>query len=236
MKLNPLFLALALLLALPFASQAGGKCKKNQKCCAGPVALSTEKDTVAYALGVSIAENLKMQGLDSVNIEALCQGMMDVRGATAKMDAEKANAYLNAYFGKRQAKKSEAQKVDGEKFLAENKNKPGVVTLPDGLQYVVMKEGTGPKPKATDKVKTHYHGTLIDGTVFDSSVDRGEPITFPVGGVIKGWTEALQLMNVGSKWKLFIPSDLAYGEQGAGGVIAPYATLIFEVELISIEQ
>ncbi len=236
MKINSLILLLVLALALPFASQAGGKCKKGKSCCSGAAALKTEKDTVAYAIGVSVAQNLKMQGMDSINIDALCQGMMDVRGGTTKMDAEKANAYLNAYFSKKEAKKFEAKKALGEQFLAENKNKPGVVTLPDGLQYQVLQEGTGPKPTANDKVKTHYHGTLIDGSVFDSSVERGEPVTFPVNGVIKGWTEALQLMNVGSKWKLFIPSDLAYGEQGAGGVIEPYATLIFEVELLSIEK
>lgn len=235
MKINSLILLLVLAFTIPSASQAGGKCKKGQSCCSGAV-LKTEKDTVAYAIGVSVAQNLKMQGMDSINIDALCQGMMDVRGGAPKMDAEKANAFLNAYFSKKEAKKFESKKAAGEQFLAENKKKPGVVTLPDGLQYQVLQEGSGPKPSATDKVKTHYHGTLIDGSVFDSSVDRGEPVTFPVNGVIKGWTEALQLMNVGSKWKLFIPSELAYGEQGAGGVIEPYATLIFEVELLSIEK
>jgi FKBP-type peptidyl-prolyl cis-trans isomerase FklB len=130
----------------------------------------------------------------------------------------------------------EGNNAVGQKFLDENKKKPGVVTLPSGLQYIVIKEGTGAKPVLTDKVTTHYHGTLIDGTVFDSSVERGEPASFPVNGVIKGWTEALQMMPVGSKWKLFVPPALGYGERGAGGVIGPNATLIFEVELISINK
>ncbi len=125
-------------------------------------------------------------------------------------------------------------KQAGEKFLEENKNKPGVITLQSGLQYQVLKEGTGPKPGPTEKVKCHYHGTLIDGTIFDSSVDRGQPATFAVNGVIKGWVEALQLMPVGSKWKLFIPANLAYGDRQAGAKILPGATLIFEVELLEI--
>ena len=127
------------------------------------------------------------------------------------------------------------EKIDeGRKFLEENSKKEGVITLASGLQYEVITNGSGDKPKLEDNVTTHYHGTLIDGTVFDSSVDRGEPASFPVGGVIKGWTEALQLMSVGSKWKLYVPYDLAYGERGAGPQIGPYSTLIFEVELLSI--
>ena len=126
--------------------------------------------------------------------------------------------------------------IEGQKFLEENGKKEGVITLESGLQYTVVEEGTGNKPELTDQVKTHYKGTLINGTVFDSSYDRGEPITFPVTGVIKGWTEALLLMKEGAKWKLFIPSDLAYGERGAGGVIPPNTTLIFDIELISIEK
>jgi FKBP-type peptidyl-prolyl cis-trans isomerase FklB len=143
---------------------------------------------------------------------------------------------ISSYLQQLKADKIAKNREAGLKFLAENKTKPGVVTLPDGLQYLVLKEGTGPKPTINDKVKTHYHGTLIDGTVFDSSVDRGQPISFPVGGVIKGWTEALQLMPVGSKWRLFIPSELAYGDRGAGPKIGPGAALVFEVELLAIEQ
>jgi FKBP-type peptidyl-prolyl cis-trans isomerase FklB len=134
---------------------------------------------------------------------------------------------------KEKAEKAGPNKKSGEAFLAENKTKPGVVTLPSGLQYMVLQEGTGPKPVATDKVRCHYQGTLIDGTIFDSSIKRGQPIDFAVTGVIRGWTEALQLMNVGSKWRLFIPSDLAYGDQGSGA-ITPGSTLIFDVELIDI--
>ena len=140
----------------------------------------------------------------------------------------------------RQAAESAKQffpnKEAGEKFLAENKKKDSVITTASGLQYKIIKKGDGPKPLATDKVKTHYHGTLIDGSVFDSSVQRGEPITFPVNGVIPGWIEALQLMPVGSKWKLFIPQELAYGIRGGGQTIKPYSALIFEVELIAIEK
>ncbi len=131
---------------------------------------------------------------------------------------------------------SEEMKKEGQEFLAENGERDGVISLESGLQYEVINEGTGATPALTDKVRTHYHGTLIDGTVFDSSVERGEPISFPVNGVIAGWTEALQLMKVGSKWRLFVPFDLAYGERGAGQDIGPFATLIFEVELLEIEE
>ena len=143
-------------------------------------------------------------------------------------------SFINSYFSKKQKKESESMIEDGANYLQENAKREGVTTLPSGLQYEVINDGTGPMPTIEDNVTTHYHGTLIDGTVFDSSVDRGEPASFPVGGVIKGWTEALQLMSVGSKWKLYVPYDLAYGERGAGAQIGPYSTLIFEVELISI--
>ena len=151
------------------------------------------------------------------------------------MNAQESQMAIQAYISDKQKQKSEVNVVAGQKFLAENKNKPGVKTLPDGMQYIVMKEGTGPMPSATDTVSTHYHGTLIDGTVFDSSVDRGQPAEFPVNAVIKGWTEALQMMKVGSKWKLFIPSELAYGDRAAGPKIQANSTLVFEVELLSIK-
>jgi FKBP-type peptidyl-prolyl cis-trans isomerase FklB len=150
------------------------------------------------------------------------------------MDEQQCNTTIVNYMQKAKAEKSAGTKKIGEEFLAANKTKPGVVTLPSGLQYTVMKEGTGPKPGPADKVKVHYHGTLIDGRVFDSSVDRGQPIELSVNGVIPGWTEALQLMPVGSKWKLFIPSNLGYGDQQAGALIAPGSTLIFDVELLDI--
>jgi FKBP-type peptidyl-prolyl cis-trans isomerase FklB len=194
-------------------------------------------DTVSYSLGVSIGKNLKAQGLDSINTELLGKAFTDVfNNGTLLVTPEKADQVLTEYFNKLQKAKVEKNIKEGQRFLEENKKKPGVVTLPSGLEYIVLKEGDGPIPKETDKVTTHYHGTLLDGTVFDSSVDRGQPASFPVNGVIKGWVEALQLMKTGSKWKLFVPSNLAYGERGAGGSIGPNATLIFEVELISIDK
>ena len=158
-----------------------------------------------------------------------------LNGQTVLMEANAADAYIQAYFQNESMKKAAANKEVGDKFLAENKSKAGVVTLPSGLQYLIMKEGTGEKPASTDKVKVHYHGTLIDGSVFDSSVNRGEPAEFGVTQVIQGWIEALQLMPVGSKWKLFIPSNLAYGPQGPPS-IGPNQVLIFEVELLEIDN
>lgn len=213
------------------------KNKKNKKKEAEKLILKTKLDTLSYSMGSSVALNIKNQGVDSINAAAFSEGVMDVfQKRNLIITPEAANKFIGEYFQAIQNKKLEANNMVGQKFLEENKTKPGVVTLPSGLQYIVLKEGTGPKPALTDKVTTHYHGTLMDGTVFDSSVERGEPASFPVNGVIKGWTEALQLMSVGSKWKLFIPPGLAYGERGAGGVIGPNATLIFEVELISINQ
>ena len=150
------------------------------------------------------------------------------------MSENEAQIEINSYFQKMQEEAGKEAKDAGEKFLEENKKQEGVVTLPSGLQYKVIKQGTGDKPKATDQVRCHYHGTLIDGTVFDSSVRRGEPAVFPVNGVIQGWVEALQLMPVGSKWTLYIPYEMAYGTRGAGQSIPPYAALIFEVELLEI--
>lgn len=199
--------------------------------------LQTKLDTVCYAIGQEFGNMLKSQGLDSLNLQALTKALQQVmQGDTLLITKEQGNMSVSDYLQQIKAEKMAKNKAAGEQFLAENKTKPGVVTLPSGLQYQVITEGTGPKPTLSDKVKTHYHGTLIDGTVFDSSVQRGQPISFPVGGVIKGWTEALQLMPVGSKWKLFIPSELAYGERQAGPQIGPNSALIFDVELISIEK
>ena len=197
--------------------------------------INNEIDSVSYSLGVNIGENIKTQfpNIDLKNFEAAIKDVLDnskepiISGA----DAQKT---IQEYFTKQQAKASESVVEEGTKFLAENSKKENVVTLESGLQYEVIKSGDGAKPTLNAQVTTHYHGTLIDGTVFDSSVERGEPASFPVSGVIKGWTEALQLMNVGSKWRLFVPYDLAYGEKGAGPQIGPFTTLIFEVELISI--
>ena len=197
--------------------------------------LNTEMEKVSYSLGVNVAKSVKNQGLESIDSEAIAQAFTDVfEGNELKISEQESNVILQEYFGKL-AQKAQSQNVEaGQNFLAENAKRDGVVTTATGLQYEVLTEGSGDSPKETDQVTVHYHGTLIDGTVFDSSVERGQPATFPVNGVIPGWVEALQLMNTGAKFKLFIPSNLAYGERGAGGAIGPNATLIFEVELISI--
>ncbi|MFZ4543892.1 MAG: FKBP-type peptidyl-prolyl cis-trans isomerase [Saprospiraceae bacterium] len=191
-------------------------------------------DSAAYSIGVLIAQSLKSGGIESVNSLELAKGLEDALKGTPKIDMQKAQEFYTKYSADQSKKKYAGNVEKGKKFLDENKKRSGIVVLPSGMQYEILKAGTGPKPGPTDKVKTHYHGTLIDGTVFDSSVQRGEPIEFPVNGVIKGWTEALQLMPTGSKWKLYIPSDLAYGERGAGGSIGPFETLIFEVELLAV--
>ncbi len=193
-------------------------------------------DKVSYAIGLDIAKSLTESGLDNLKVEKISVAMSDYfEGKPTEMDVSETKKVINDFFALKSKMESEAKIEVGKKFLEENKLKEGVITLPSGLQYIVMKEGEGDKPSLTSKVTTHYHGTLIDGTVFDSSVDRNKPATFPVNGVIKGWTEALQLMSVGSKWKLFLPYNLAYGERGAGSSIGPYETLIFEVELLGIE-
>ena len=195
----------------------------------------TEKEQVSYSLGVNIASNLKQQGFDDISLEVFTSALQDVFGDKAlKIDLATGGQILNDYFQKIQERKFSKNIEEGKAFLKANSVKEGVITLPSGLQYKILKEGNGPKPKETDQVTTHYHGTLIDGTVFDSSVQRGQPATFPVNGVIQGWVEALQLMPTGSKWQLYVPSDLAYGTRGASDDIGPNTTLIFDVELISI--
>jgi FKBP-type peptidyl-prolyl cis-trans isomerase len=202
----------------------------------------TDKEKASYAIGQNIGNSLKHDGLD-VDPAIVSQGLKDaMTGATSKLseaDEKEAMSNLrNSVMAKRQAESAQAGEVNkkaGDEFLAANKAKPGVVSLPDGLQYKVEKEGTGPKPKATDTVEVNYRGTMIDGNEFDSSYKRGKPETLSVNQVIKGWTEALQLMPVGSKWQLVIPADLAYGANGAGGVIGPNSTLVFEIELLSIK-
>ena len=200
------------------------------------VNLEDESQKISYALGVSIAGNLKNQKFETIDVAALTKAFKDsYENAELLMTEEEANKTLNEYLQSQQQKELTVHLEAGKKFLEENKTKDGVVTLASGLQYKVVTEGTGASPAATDKVSVHYHGTLTDGTVFDSSVDRGQPSSFPVNGVIAGWVEALQLMKTGSKWMLYIPSELAYGANPRpGGVIKPNMALVFEVELISI--
>lgn len=194
-------------------------------------------DKVSYALGLSIGNNFQNSGINKLNAEDFLQGLKDVlEGNTPAISYDEAKQLINDYFVKLQAEKLDNNRKAGEEFLHINKHKAGVVELPSGLQYEILKQGTGPLPVASDKVKCHYHGTLINGTVFDSSVQRGQPAVFGVSQVIPGWVEALQLMPVGSKWRLFIPSELAYGERGAGEAIEPNSTLIFEVELLDIVE
>ena len=192
-------------------------------------------DKISYALGLSIGNNFVTSGIKNLKIEDFIKGVGDVLSEkTPDISYDEAKQIINDYFVKLQAEQVKLNKEAGAEFLRINKEKSGVITLPSGLQYEILNEGTGAKPKATDKVKCHYHGTLVNGTVFDSSVQRGEPATFGVSQVIPGWVEALQLMETGSKWRLFIPSELAYGARGAGDTIGPDSTLIFEVELLDI--
>jgi|SRR5579871_770896 len=206
-------------------------------------ALPTDKDKLSYAIGMMVGGGLHRDAVD-VDPNMLLRGLKDaMAGGPTLLTTEQAQttivqlrAQLQQKMEAQRAQAEQTNKKEGEDFLAANKTKPGVVALPSGLQYKVLKEGTGPKPVATDKVKCNYRGTLINGTEFDSSDKHGGPQTFPVNGVIKGWTEALQLMPTGSKWQLFVPSELAYGARGADGDIGPNETLIFEVELLSIEK
>lgn len=193
-------------------------------------------DKLSYALGMSMASNLMNSGLKQLDVESFVQAFTTIMNQTnPSLSPQEANQVIQDFFSQKQDNMLTGNLEAGQAFLAANGKKENVVSLPSGLQYEILTDGNGAKPKATDKVKCHYHGTLIDGTVFDSSVQRGQPAVFGVSQVIRGWVEALQLMSVGSKWRLFIPSNLAYGEQGAGGAIEPNSTLIFEVELLGIE-
>ena len=213
---------------------AGKQTASNPKTASAPLLKNTQ-DSLSYAIGLSVANFYKQANITDINTTLVTRAINDVTHKNkVLLDEQAANACIVGYVQKAKAEKASGNKKAGEAFLATNKTKPGVITLPSGLEYSVIKEGTGPKPMLTDKVKCHYHGTLLDGRVFDSSVDRGQPIELTVNGVIPGWTEALQLMPVGSKWKLFIPSNLAYGDQQAGPLIAPGSTLIFDVELLDI--
>jgi len=197
--------------------------------------LENDLERFSYALGLSISANLIQSGVKQVHPDAFISALRDVfAGNKPQVAPEEANQILESFMAQNQEGEAAKNLEEGVAFLTENAKKKEVIELPSGLQYEVLKDGDGDIPTAKNEVKCHYHGTLIDGTVFDSSVERGEPAVFPVNGVIQGWVEALQLMSEGSKWKLYVPSELAYGSQGAGGVIGPNSTLVFEVELLEI--
>lgn len=192
-------------------------------------------DKLSYALGISLGNNLKNSGFTGLNYAEIARGIEEIDKANdLSMTLQEAQELINMHYQEAQVKVNEKNIEEGVKFLLKNAQREGVITTDSGLQYEVITEGKGVVPSASDTVKVHYHGTLLNGKVFDSSVDRGEPATFGVTQVIHGWVEALQLMPVGSKWKLYIPSDLAYGVRGAGESIAPHTTLVFEVELLDI--
>ena len=226
------------------ASTAPKSAQKPSAPAAKPLSLDTPKEKASYAIGLNIGRSMKKDEVEG-DPEAVAKGIKDaLSGAKPLLSDEETQSVLTALQNDVRKHQQETynqaltkNKQEGDAFLATNKSKPGVVALPSGLQYKVIQNGDGPKPTASDTVVCNYKGTLIDGTEFDSSYKRGQPATFPVGQVIKGWTEALQLMPVGSKWELYIPSSLAYGERGTqGGPIGPNETLIFEVELLSIQQ
>nr|MBP7471958.1 FKBP-type peptidyl-prolyl cis-trans isomerase [Prevotella sp.] len=193
-------------------------------------------DKVSYALGLGIARQLSGLGATDVNVDDFAQALKDIfAGNEPQVSDEEGQSIVGAYLQKKQSEATAGIKEEGEKFLADNAKKDGIVTLPSGLQYQILREGNGKSPKATDNVECHYEGKLINGKKFDSSYDRGETATFPLNGVIAGWTEGLQLMQEGAKYRFFIPYNLGYGERGAGQSIPPYATLIFDVELVAVK-
>jgi FKBP-type peptidyl-prolyl cis-trans isomerase len=219
-----------------------GQATTAKKPGPAPLVLKTPKDKASYAIGMNIGKGLHKDSVDvdpAILLRGLKDGMAGGKTLLTDDEAKSAMVAIQADLRKKQEAKmaiaGDANKKEGDEFLAQNKTKEGVVTLPSGLQYKILKEGTGPRPSASDSVVCNYKGTLIDNTEFDSSYKRGQPATFPVGQVIKGWTEVLQLMPVGSKWQVFVPSDLAYGPRAPGGAIGPNATLIFEIELLSIQ-
>lgn len=221
---------------------SGAKPAASTKAAPATTALASTQDSISYSIGLFMAQNLKQQGINDLNNALLMRGLEDaLKGQKTQLTQDQAGQVMQSFMQKQMlARNAEATKASAENkkigtaFLTENKAKAGVTTTASGLQYSIEKEGTGAKPTATDRVKVHYTGRLLDGKVFDSSVERGQPAEFGVGEVIKGWTEALQLMPVGSKWKLYIPSDLAYGDRGAGADIKPGSTLVFDVELLDI--
>jgi FKBP-type peptidyl-prolyl cis-trans isomerase FklB len=213
---------------IPVQSIAQGK-KKEKK-----LTLATAADSFSYMIGISIGHNLKSQKIGDINIALIARGMEEVYANDSAISVQDANMYLNQFFSKILEKEGQENLEKGKKFLEENKKQPGVTETASGLQIRVIQEGTGKSPKETDQVQCHYEGRLINGDIFDSSYDRGQPAEFALQGVIKGWTEGLQLMKEGGIYELFIPSDLAYGSRGAGQSIGPNETLIFKIELLKI--
>ena len=207
--------------------------KPATKSTASVYGLKSSVDSFSYALGLSIANFYKQQGVTNINNQLVIKALNDAKGGKPLLNENQANACIMNHMQELRGKKASGAKKAGDAFLAQNKTKAGIITLPSGLQYQVITQGTGPKPTTNDQVKCHYIGSFVDGKEFESSYKNGQPATFPVGGVIRGWTEALQLMPVGSKWKLFIPSELAYGD-GDNGPIPGGSTLVFEVELLEI--
>lgn len=212
-------------------------CKSQKDVESKKAELTNPVDSASYAIGMKIGDDFIKQGFDStMNIDLIVAGIKDQINNETQLKVEEIDMIIQSFFSEMQKAQSGDKISEGEKFLAENGKRPEVTTTESGLQYEVLKKGEGAKPTATSTVKTHYEGKLLDGTIFDSSYQRGEPISFPLNGVIKGWTEGLQLMPVGSKFRFYIPYELAYGERGAGQLIGPYETLIFDVELLEIEK
>ena len=227
-----------LLFLLPFSVCYGQTKKpvtKTKQIATKPAAAMTPTDSLSYSIGVQVAEYYKTMGVEKINTDYVAKAFHDVlNNKPLTISEDECSMNIQQKLQQFMANKVSAVKEAGTKFLEENKKRPGVVTLPDGLQYEIITKGTGPIPKATDTVQANYIGTLINGEEFDNSYKRGQPLTIPVSAVIRGWTEALELMPVGSKWKLFIPSDLGYGDRGAGGAIPGGSALIFEIELLNI--
>ena len=227
---------LSLLLTVALVLIAAMPCKSQKKVKENKVELKTLADSAAYAIGMQFGQALAQGNLTNINLELVKQGLEDEINGKSALDHNQYEATLEAFFTQKQKEDNKEKIEEGEKFLAENAKRKEVKTTASGLQYEVITEGTGDKPAATNTVKVHYKGTTIAGKVFDSSYDRGTPAEFPLNRVIAGWTEGLQLMSVGSKYKFYIPYNLAYGERGAGQDIKPFETLIFEVELLEIKK
>jgi FKBP-type peptidyl-prolyl cis-trans isomerase FklB len=230
-----ILLALIVLTSFNLFAQSRKKSATSAPASSTIAKLNNQTDSLSYSIGIMVASFYKQQGITTINDILVNKAIKDkMSGDSTLLTEQQCNQVLMGFIEKAKADKAAAAKKQGETFLSSNKTKPGVITTASGLQYLVLKEGTGPKPTISDKVKCDYEGRLIDGTIFDSSTKQGKPIEFAVNGVIAGWTEALQLMNTGSKYRLFIPSNLAYGDQQMGSDIKPGSTLIFDVDLIEI--